>query len=186
MGEGLRSQGFWQTIPGILTGVAAVLTAVGGLLAILFQAGIIGGDGSPAPLPEASAAQSHTTPGGAFNTTTKAAAGKPWEEVEAVFTAKDGTVISGRAETVRYCISAGQGIGLNDTQEIPFEKMTSLEVLRSDDQFAPSGKATVVVTTVSGQTLQGTIGAGCDFFAFNDLGRFSLYPQKLSGIEFRR
>ncbi|MGH3932392.1 MAG: hypothetical protein ACRDTF_20730 [Pseudonocardiaceae bacterium] len=41
-------------------------------------------------------------------------------------------------------------------------------------------------TTVSGQTLQGTIGSGCDFFAFNDLGRFSLYPQKVKGIEFRR
>ena len=37
-----QQKSFWSTIPGILTGIAAVVTAIGGLLAILFQAGIIG------------------------------------------------------------------------------------------------------------------------------------------------
>lgn len=34
--------GFWQTLPGILTAVAAVMTAVTGLIIGLAQAGIIG------------------------------------------------------------------------------------------------------------------------------------------------
>ena len=37
-----KSKGFWQTIPGILTGTAAVITAVTGLGAALYQNGIIG------------------------------------------------------------------------------------------------------------------------------------------------
>jgi hypothetical protein len=39
MGE---KSSFWSTIPGILTGIAAVITAMGGLLAILYQTGVIG------------------------------------------------------------------------------------------------------------------------------------------------
>ena len=35
-------QSWWQTLPGILTALAATITALGGLLAVLYQAGIIG------------------------------------------------------------------------------------------------------------------------------------------------
>jgi len=38
-----RDKSFWSTIPGILTGVAAIITAIGGLVAALYTAGIIGG-----------------------------------------------------------------------------------------------------------------------------------------------
>jgi hypothetical protein len=43
-------KGFWQTIPGILTGAAAVITAVATLIAVLYQNGIIGHK-SPDPTP---------------------------------------------------------------------------------------------------------------------------------------
>ncbi|MFH1216470.1 MAG: hypothetical protein V1706_08210 [Pseudomonadota bacterium] len=33
---------FWATLPGILTGIAAVITATGGIIAILYQVGVIG------------------------------------------------------------------------------------------------------------------------------------------------
>lgn len=37
------SASWWQTLPGILTGIAAILTAIGGLLGIIYQAGLWGG-----------------------------------------------------------------------------------------------------------------------------------------------
>jgi hypothetical protein len=36
------SRNWWRTIPGIITGVTGLVTAIGGLLTILLQAGIIG------------------------------------------------------------------------------------------------------------------------------------------------
>ncbi len=80
----------------------------------------------------------------------------------------------------------GHGITLSSGQDIPFEKMKSIEVLRSDEQFTPNGKADLVVTLLTGQTARGGIGTGCDFFGTNDLGRFSIYPNRLKRIDFQR
>jgi hypothetical protein len=116
-----------------------------------------------------------------------ATAAEPWSDVVAVFTKTDGTTFQVRAETVRYCISTGTGISLDGTQNVPFEQMNSLEILRSDDQLAPGGTATVAIELVGGQRLEGTIGSGCDFFGFNELGRVGpLYPQSLRRIDFQR
>ncbi len=46
-------QSFWTTLPGILTAIAAVITAVGGLLVALHTAGLIGAGSTPAPAPVA-------------------------------------------------------------------------------------------------------------------------------------
>src|SRR5882762_7884298 len=42
MAEEEKKAGFWATLPGILTGVAAVMTAVGGLILGLYQNGVLG------------------------------------------------------------------------------------------------------------------------------------------------
>ncbi len=123
---------------------------------------------------------------GASSGTSGTSGTKPWAEANAVLTATDGVATSVRAETLSYCISVGHGITLSSGQDIAFEKMKSIEVLRSDDQFAPNGKADVIVTLLGGQTARGGIGSGCDFFGTNDLGRFSIYPQRLKRIDFQR
>ena len=46
-----NSRSFFSTVPGLVTGLAGVLTAVVGLITVLIQLGVIGGDdsdGSPA------------------------------------------------------------------------------------------------------------------------------------------
>lgn len=40
MGDEPKSKGWWQTLPGILTAIAAIITAVTGLIVALHQAGI--------------------------------------------------------------------------------------------------------------------------------------------------
>ncbi|WP_412821976.1 hypothetical protein [Micromonospora sp. MS34] len=177
-----RTQNFWRTVPGMLTAVAAVITAVGGLLTVLLQLGVIGGTGDPA----ASSTPSHPAAVPQVATTARAAAGKPWSEVQARWTANDGTVTTMRAETVRFCISAGAGVNLDESQDIAFEKMSMIEVLHSDVALSPGGKATLRVTLTNGATREGKITSGCDFFGFAEIGRYSLYPDKLLKIEFLR
>jgi RNA polymerase sigma-70 factor (ECF subfamily) len=52
-----KEKSFWTTLPGILTGLAAVITAVGGLLAVLATGGVIGGKSEPTPVPTAAESQ---------------------------------------------------------------------------------------------------------------------------------
>ena len=41
MPEEQKSQGWWQTVPGILTATAGIITAVAGLIAALHQAVVL-------------------------------------------------------------------------------------------------------------------------------------------------
>jgi hypothetical protein len=109
-----------------------------------------------------------------------------WSRATAVFTGSDSVKTTVKADTVRYCVSAGYGVELNGSQEVPFERMRSIEVLRSDARLPQPANATLRVTLTGGQILEGTIGASCDFFGSNDIGRFSLYPDSLQRIDFTR
>jgi len=64
--------------------------------------------------------------------------------------------------------------------------MAWLEVVRSDPVLTTNGKATVKVHLTTGKELSGTIPSNCDFAAQTGSGRYSLYPDKLAKIEFRR
>jgi serine/threonine-protein kinase len=112
--------------------------------------------------------------------------GNPWDTATAVFTDTDGKQTTVKANSVAYCISVAHSIKLSDTQDIPFEKIRRFEVTRSDKLYQNEGKADLAVTTLGGRTLTGTVGSNCDFLGENELGRFSLYPQKLKSVEFHR
>lgn len=42
MSEQKTDTSWWQTLPGVLTGIAAVITAVGGVIAVIYQSGFFG------------------------------------------------------------------------------------------------------------------------------------------------
>ena len=46
-----EKKSFWTTLPGILTGVAGIITATGGLLVVFYQIGVIGPEPEPSPEP---------------------------------------------------------------------------------------------------------------------------------------
>jgi len=188
----MAEESFWKTAPGVLTAIAGFITAIGGIVAILIQVGVIGGTADPTTPPRAEDTPIQTT---VATTTAKstssappasAAGGKAWKDVEAVITPKEGAPTRMRAETVRFCFSGGAGINLDDSQDIAFEKMSKIDVLRSDVALSAGGKATVLVTLTSGATREGTITSGCDFFGQAEEGRYSLYPDRLLKIEFVR
>jgi hypothetical protein len=49
MAEEVKSTSWWQTLPGVLTAIAAAITAVSGLIAALYQAGLVGKKDAPPP-----------------------------------------------------------------------------------------------------------------------------------------
>jgi hypothetical protein len=180
------SRGFWHSVPGVITGVAGIVTAIGGILAILFQLGVIGGsDDGPSAAPPPGRASTATSTAAVATSEAPAAAGG-WANATAVMTANDGATYRSRASTFRYCVSAGAGVYFNNAQNIAFEKMTLLEVLRSDVALSPGGRADVRITLTDGSVLTGTIDAGCDFIMQAEAGRVNLYPDKVQKIEFQR
>ncbi|MEM7134751.1 MAG: hypothetical protein AAF702_51285 [Chloroflexota bacterium] len=50
-GNSNRAQSFWTTIPGVLTGCAAIITAIAGLIGALAAANLIGGNPPQDPIP---------------------------------------------------------------------------------------------------------------------------------------
>jgi hypothetical protein len=78
-----------------LTAFAAVITAIGGMIAVLLQAGIIGGTDNSPTQPAAAARTAVFAPATTSTSTVGPSAGKPWADVEAVITAKDGTKTKG-------------------------------------------------------------------------------------------
>ncbi len=111
---------------------------------------------------------------------------KTWAESEAVVTTKDGAVTTLRAETLSNCISVNHELTLTSGQAVPFERIQSFEVLQADPLFAPNAKATLLITLLDGKSIKESVGAGCDVFGYNDLGRFTTYFQDLKRVDFRR
>lgn len=59
-----NKKSFWSTLPGILTGIAAVITAIGGTLGIMYQTGVIGSKVQPhVPVPTSTQKAPLSNPG---------------------------------------------------------------------------------------------------------------------------
>jgi hypothetical protein len=185
-----RTRGFWRSVLGTLTAVAAAITAVGGLLAVLLQLGIIGGSPKAAPVsgqgPQAtqSASAASSSHSAAANSSVS---GGSWSDAIAVWTTTDGKKITVPAPTMAFCINEGTGLLLDQSQNIAFEKMSKIEILSADTALAsPNGVARLHITLTSGESVDGKITANCDFIGFPAAGRINLYPDHLKMIEFVR
>lgn len=186
MTEPQKSSSWWQTVPGVLTALAALITALSGLVALLFQYGVLGSKNEPSPPPAASSPVS-TQPAAVANASLPMpAGGKAWADAEAVVLSREGTTTRLRANTLSNCISVDHELTLENGQAIPFEAMSGFEVLRSDVHTQLEARAKVRVTLLAGGTLEGTVKADCDLFGYNDVGRFTTYFDRLQSIRFER
>lgn len=193
MADDAKQSSWWHTLPGVLTAVAAVVTAVGGLIAVLVQSGIIGarGEGPSAEAADQQPAATATVMPGPQDSTAIASAPapdpvKPWQDTQAVIHLRDGAMARVRASSLSHCISVSHEIEIDGAQSIPFERMRSLEVLRADEYTVPNASAHVVVELLDGTRIEGAVPAVCDLFGYNDVGRFSVYFSRLASIRFER
>ena len=185
---------FWQTLPGLITAFAGLLTAVGGLIVVLMQLGVIG-KAEPQPTSSATSVAVQSSgrsiaaggSGGQSPEPNSSVSSNPasWDEIRAWWTPRSGPQRITPASTVRYCLSVGDGIRVDDTQDIPFEKMRKLTIVGTPPPaLTPGGRANLRIDLVNGRTITGTMKVDCDFIGYDDVGRFSYYPDRLRSIEF--
>jgi hypothetical protein len=190
MADDARAPRWWQTLPGLVTAVATLVTAAGGLLVILAQTGMIGGT-IPAAAPEKTPRSTADVAGGGpanpasrgdDSSPQRQAAGlKPWGQSEVVVTRRDGQTMTVRAETFSNCLTGRQKLALASGQEVAFGLMRSIDVVESDPV-----SAAVVITLHDGRALADRTAANCDLFGFNTLGRASVLFKDVKRVDFRR
>ncbi len=109
-----------------------------------------------------------------------------WDTAVAVMTDSQGAQTTVKAPSFHYCSNVvGDSITLSERQTVLFEKMTRIDVVRSDPKLTGNGTADLAVTLVDGQQLTGTVSANCDFSGDAAAGRFNVYPDGLKSVEFR-
>ena len=179
MAEPDKKQNFWMTLPGVLTGVAALLTAATGLLVVLYPHGFAGSkDGRPAAVsPQDSTG---AAPNGVGETSTHASAVAKQQKPTVLVVGKDGTETRVFLNSFRDSYS-GEAIQLKNGQSIPFDKIRSIDFLQTNDY-----EQDVKVTLTDGRALEGTIMSGEQMTGDTDIGPFSISVKSLKRILFER
>lgn len=173
MPDQAQAPSWWQTLPGIATAIAALLTAVAGLLGVLYQTGVLGEDG---PVTTQGPIES-SRPG----TVSVSAPVKPWNSTVAVITGLDGTVTEIRADTLRLCFS-DQGLQLQSGQNVPFNKMRSFEILSVDPE-----STSMLIFLLDGKSISQNAVGQCSYISGeNDIGRVDTSIGKIKRIDFLR
>jgi hypothetical protein len=174
-----KKQSFWTTMPGVLTGIAAVLTAVTGLLVVMYPHGFAGSkEGSPA-----AAISSKDAVGGAPNaagSSAPASATPKQQKPTVLVVGKDGTQTGVSLRGFQDSMY-GEAIQLKNGQAIPFDKIRSVDFVETHGYDED-----VKVTLTDGRTLEGDIMAGEQLTGETDIGPFSISVKDVKQIVFER
>lgn len=171
---------FWKTLPGVLTAIAALLTAIAGLYGI-FGHRPTAADKSvvPGPVkPGAREPQPEPSPASVANDRADATA---------VITESDGSVLTVRANSVRWTPGATpEEIGLNNGQSVPIGKIKTIDVLKVED-----AATAIRITLVDGRTIEGSVTGGrvdfgTRFEGESDVGKVSVRVSLVRRIAFQR
>lgn len=184
-----KKQSFWTTLPGILTGFAALLTAVTGSLVALYPHGCSGSQDNAA-VSRGDAPMTPTNPhtqGTARETPSPTTEGKitatpkthPKQQATVRVISRAGEVKELFRRSLRY--NGLEEIDLTDGQTIPFEKISLIDFL-----IVMGDKTDVRVTLTDGRTLEGSLWTGNLFDGVTDVGPFSTPVGKLKQIVIER
>jgi hypothetical protein len=168
---------FWTTMPGVLTGIAAVLTAVTGLIVVMYPHGFAGSkEGSPA----AAISSRDAAAPNAVGSSAAASAVPKQQKPTVLVVGKDGTETRVSLRGFQDSQS-GEAIGLKNGQTIPFDKIGSVDFLETHEYDKD-----VKVTLTDGRTLEGDIMAGEQLTGQTDIGPFSISVKDVKQIVFER
>ncbi|MFC5379980.1 hypothetical protein [Aquipuribacter nitratireducens] len=191
-------RGFWHSAPGVITAVAALLTAVGGLLGILFQYDVLppGGRAADAGPPAAAPAVVATSddasdPHGAAAATASGSSAPdadpplvPWTDARASLVRDDGTTLDVRAMTVGLTCDR-QRLAFVDGRTIQLEDVRSIRI---DAVFTESpGFADATVELLDGTVLtESVLTRNCPVAAADERGTVSVPVADVARIDFLR
>jgi hypothetical protein len=178
-----KKQNFWTTMPGILTGLAALLTAVTGLWVAIGPHDKPGSDEHPAAV---SAPMQASAPGSAPPASTQQSpAASP---VSPAVAARDTVVVTSRAGDVTKLLAKSfvhnytdKAIELTTGQTIGFEKIKAIDFFT---EHPNERSVDVKVTLVDGRTIDGALRKDYAFTGENDLGPFHIFVQDVKQIVF--
>lgn len=173
---------FWHTAAGMITAVAALITAVGGVLAILVQNDVIawGSDGESRVV--ASSPAGEATDQTVSGATTKAAQ-VPWDRATATLVRQDGSSATVKAATVGLACSS-QTVIFENGQRVSLELVRSIQF---DAIYFENSSADGVVTLLDGQKLTDPIHTwNCPVMAANQLGSLEIPLKDIKRIDFNR
>jgi len=182
------SKGFWHTVPGIITAIAALITAVGGLLAILIQNDVIGSKDEPPPTTTVGEQTPAATVGGPPRTGATSAGPPsgsltPWEQANAVLTRTDGTSATVLAATVGIACDT-QKVALKNGQSIRLDLVRSIDF---DAIYTDNASATGTVNLLDGREVEGPIHTwNCPIMGQNELGQVTIQLDDIDRIDFQR
>jgi hypothetical protein len=188
--EGKKGSGFWTSLPGVLAGVGALVTAISGLVLGLYQYGVLGSKPDRAREPSASiasprgtsteASAAHATPTNLPSVSTNQSP----HRATVVITASDGSMTTLFADGFRQTAQYDDQLHLVSGQAVAFDKIASLEVVKRYSEHAQ-----VLITLIDNQMIDASLGAGSSIYGFggeNDLGTFAITVDRLKRIAFRR
>jgi hypothetical protein len=185
--ESEKKQSFWTTLPGFLTGVAALLTAVTGLLVAVFPHALSGSkEGAvaavgraetarPAPVSEGGSSAPAGSGGPAGQ---QLPAAEQRQKATVLVVGKDGTQSKVFRNSFRDSYS-GESIQLKNGQSIAFDKVGSIDFLETH-----AYEQEVRVTLTDGRTVEGAIMSGEQITGDTDIGAFSISVKDVKRILF--
>lgn len=185
MSDKQNGKSFWTTFPGILTGFAALLTAIAGIITALYGAGLLqilipaSATASPTAISARPATTAIPLKTVLPSSSPQAPSYKTLSESRAIITDRNGRQTTVPADTLRYCISTGTSIYLENGYTIELDNIKRIDSVR-----ASGGKALFSITLLDNSIIEGE--AGCSFFGQTAAGRFELPVEQIRSIEILR
>lgn len=186
-------KGFWHTAPGLITAFAALVTALGGVLGILIQSGLVGGgDRAAVDDPGATDTVSAASPSGPGDEGPETNAGAPptateslvpWDEATATLTRRDGSTTEVKASTV-YLACEQEQLAWKNGQKTHLDRVRTVEY---QTVYLEDGSADGIVTLLDGRRITDTIHTwNCPVMASNDLGQVQVPLDEVARLDFDR
>ena len=177
-----KKQNFWTTMPGILTGVAALLTAATGLWVAIGPREKPSANEHPAPVsaPLQSSAPGSAPPASTQQSSPSTAVAPTAAKGTVTVTSRAGDVTNLSAKTFIHNFTE-KAIELTSGQTIAFEKINAIDFL---DVHAEERTVDVKVTLVDGRTVSGAMKKDYAFNGESDLGPFHITVQDVKQIVF--
>ncbi len=182
MPEPEKKENFWTTLPGILTGVAALLTAFTGFWIATSSHG-----GTPKADPAAAVSTAEPSSKAALpargSAPPQAASSQPLPAVEhtaVVVTSRKNEVTQLSASSFHHNYT-NEGIQLSSGQTIAFDRIRAIDFLDVD------GNAHLVAIRVlltNGNTKEGSLATNYAFNGQSDLGPFTIFVQDVKQLQF--
>jgi hypothetical protein len=191
-----KSTSWWATLPGIITATAALVTATGGLIAVLYQQGIVGSkvasaagqsqakstpDTTVSAAPNLTPPAATSTPASVTKASNNSSETKPWDTAIATFTMRDGSKISVPSKSFDH--EGDKHIVLNNGQAIARELIRTIDV---EESSSDKNSVMLRMIVLKGTVIEGDIGGYGQLEGKNEFGKVTPSWINIKRIDFGR